>query len=413
MPIRDPKPDRVRVLIVLPADPERMRIGGIASFVRGFVKFAPDDFDLGFVGVTATRPLWRWQRVELEDRALHFLPVAGVRSDGRGRVPIALRFALALLTHRRRWKVDGWVASFHRPASDLPFRGRAIPMWRVVHLPVEDLGTSGSESRWRRMTSLLEAVERRSFRRMDRIYVVNERASERYRRRFPEVADRIAFLPNWADSTIFHPEPATRRAEIRGQLVRDLQLPADGPLVLFAGRLEGQKDPPLLAAAFAAFHTGHPAARLLVAGDGTLRGQFERDLASRGVLDAVHLLGTVSRERLAELMHGSDVLLITSGFETGPTVGIEALACGLPVVTTDVGEVARLVERSGAGSVAPNRDAQDLAQGLEWVLNQPLDVMRGLSEAAAAPYLAGRVLDRLYEDNRLLAERGRAGTVEA
>ena len=59
-----------RVVIVLPADPERMRIGGIASFVRTFVRFAPADFDLSLIGVSADRPAWRWGEVELEGRPI-------------------------------------------------------------------------------------------------------------------------------------------------------------------------------------------------------------------------------------------------------------------------------------------------------------------------------------------------------
>jgi glycosyltransferase involved in cell wall biosynthesis len=395
----------VRLLILMPNDPERMRIGGIASFVRGFVKFAPPDFDLAFVGVTADRPLWQWRWIELEGRQLRFLPVAHGRPGVRSRVPVALRYAASLFLHRDALRLDGWIASFHRPGTDLALRDAPMPMWRVVHLAVEDLSTTGSESRWRRLSGPLRVIERRAFRRMRRIYVVNEAVAERYRRRFPEVADRIHFLPNWADPTIFRPVDQQRRSELRSALAADLELPAESYLILFAGRLEGQKDPMLLARAFAAFRARHPAAVLLIAGEGSLEHQVRGELTSAAAIGAVRFVGTVPRERLAELMQASDTMLITSAFETGPTVGLEALACGLPVVTTAVGEVSRVVAGGGAGSVAPERSAEALAEGLSWNAGQPRDRLRDDAVAAAAPYLADRVLEELYDYNRGLAQR--------
>jgi glycosyltransferase involved in cell wall biosynthesis len=399
----------VRLLILMPNDPERMRIGGIASFVRGFVKFAPADFDLAFVGVTADRLLWQWRWIEFEGRPLRFLPVAHGRPGVRSRVPVALRYAASLLIHRRALQLGGWIASFHRPGTDFVLRNARMPMWRVVHLAVEDLSTTGSESRWRRLSGLLSAVERRAFRRMDRIYVVNEAVANRYRSRFPEVADRIRFLPNWADPTIFNAGSDQVRGELRAALAAELGLSAESHLILFAGRLEGQKDPMLLTRSFVAFRARHPAAALLIAGEGSLEQQVRRELTSAKVMDAVRFLGTVPRHRLAELMQAADAMLITSAFETGPTVGLEALACGLPVVTTAVGEVSRVVASASAGFVAPERSADALADGLSWSAAQPHDGLRAAAIAAAAPYLADRVLQELYDYNRALAQRVGSG----
>jgi glycosyltransferase involved in cell wall biosynthesis len=395
----------VRLLIVMPNDPERMRIGGIASFVRGFVKFAPANFDIAFLGVTADRPLWEWRWIEFEGRPMRFMPIAHGRPGVRSRVPVALRFSGSMMLHRAALRLDGWIGSFHRPGTEIAMRDFAMPMWRVVHLAVEDLSTQGSESRWRRLSGLLESMERRAFRRMDRIYVVNERVAERYRHRFPEVAGRIRFLPNWADPTIFHPVEADARRALRAGTAAEIGFPADSPLVLYAGRLDGQKDPLLLAAAFAAFASRQPAARLLVAGEGALLAQVQARLRAAGLLDRAHFLGTVPRQRVAELMQAADAMLITSAFETGPTVGLEALACGLPVVTTPVGQVSRVVADGRAGVMARDRSPEALAAGLEWVVSQPTGALRTASATAAAPYLADRVLEELYAYNRELAAR--------
>jgi glycosyltransferase involved in cell wall biosynthesis len=395
----------VRLLIVMPNDPERMRIGGINAFVRGLVKFAPSDFDLAFIGVTADPDLWRWRWITFEGRDLRFLPIAHGRPGVRSRIPVALRFAGSMALHRHDLRLDGWIASFHRPGTEIAMRDLRMPMWRVVHLAVEDLRTEGSESRWRRLSRPLAWLERRAFRRMDRIYVVNEQVADDYRHRFPEVAARIRFLPNWADPTIFHPVDDDVRAELRQGVAADLGQPIAGPLLLFAGRLEGQKDPLLLAEAFAAFATRQQGVRLLIAGEGTLEPQVRQRLAVGGVADRAHFLGPVPRPRLAELMGASDAMLITSAFETGPTVGLEALACGLPVVTTAVGQVSRVVAERGAGVSVASRTPEALADGLGWVMGHPAATLRAASSAAAAPYLADRVLEELYAYNRELAAR--------
>jgi glycosyltransferase involved in cell wall biosynthesis len=270
---------------------------------------------------------------------------------------------------------------------------------------VEDLSTEGSESRWRRLSGPLAWLERQAFRRMDRVYVVNDQVAEAYRRRFPEVADRIRFLPNWADPTIFHPVDPTNRQALRGSVAADIGQSIDGPLVLFAGRLEGQKDPLLLADAFAAFVARQPEARLLIAGEGTLEPQVRARLEAAGVAGRAHFPGPVPRPRLAELMQAADAMLITSAFETGPTVGLEALACGLPVVTTAVGHVSKVVADRGAGVTTGSRTPETLADGLAWVVGQPADALRAASAAAASPYLADRVLEELYAYNRELAAR--------
>ena len=406
-PAPRPRPGRVPVLTVLPADPEEMAIGGIASFIRGFVKFCPDEFDLSFLGISAERELWNWHQVAFEGREVAFLPVARVPSLRRHAVPLALRFTAALLARRgarHLLQTEEFVTGFHRPASDLGLGRRTGPRWRVVHLSVDDLATPGSESRWRWGARLLERLERRSFRGMDRIWVVNRKVADRYREQFPDVAERIAFIPNWVDHTIFRRGDEADRDGVRAELRRSLVLPGDARIVLFAGRLEGQKDPMLLARAFGRLREAVPNACLLVAGEGALQAPVRDELSRLGATDAVRFVGLVTRDRLAGLMNASDLLAITSAFETGPTVGLEALACGLPVVTTPVGEVAALVAQSGAGLTTGTRSVDAVADGMASVLSRQDDHARAAARAAE-PFHADRVLGQVYDENRRLAAR--------
>jgi hypothetical protein len=70
-----------------------------------------------------------------------------------------------------------------------------------------------------------------------------------------------------------------------------------------------------------------------------------------------------------------------------------------------VGQVSRVVADAGAGVTVSSRTPDAVADGIGWVLGQPAGSLREASIAAAAPYLADRVLEELYAYNRELATR--------
>ena len=396
----------VQSVIVLPADPGAMRIGGIASFVRSFVRFAPDDFELGFVGVTADEPLRAWTEAEFEGRRIGFFPVVRAGTTSRARIPLALRFSLALARHGRPSGLEGSILQFHRPGTDLVFRGTGSARVRFVHLSTTDLTHPGAESRWRRIGPLLRRVERDSLQRMDRAYVVNSDAAAAYRQQWPELADRIEFLPNFFDDTLFGSIPDDQRARLRAETLTRLDLPADTRLLLFCGRLDGQKDPVLLIDAFMALRARRPDVGLMIVGDGELTNSLRTRIRGAGLGSAIHMMGTQSRPRVNELMNVSELLVLTSRFETGPTVGYEALATGLPVVTTPVGEVARIVSDVGAGAVAADRRPTTLAAAMDEVLHADQAALRALARSASAPFAARAVLAPVYRWHREVSASG-------
>ena len=406
MSARTGSPGTVAATIVLPADPAAMSIGGIASFVRAFVRFAPDDFAISMVGITEALPVRRWSTIEFEGRSMRFFPALQATSARQSRVPMALRFVTSLLRHGRPQGIDDSVLQFHRPATDLPFRRRGRARLRVVHLTTDDLTQPGGESRWRLLGPLLRRSEHASLRHMDHIVVVNAAAADAYRARWPDVASRIGFLPNFYDDTIFRPLSAAERAALRARVTTELGLPRGARLVVFAGRLDGQKDPALVVDAFAELHDQDPAVGLLMVGSGALEDDLKRRVRERSLEASVRLLGRQPRERVNELLNASSLMTISSRYETGPTVGYEALATGVPVVTTPVGEIARIVRESDAGRVVPDRQPRSLTDAMREVLAADDDEMRRRSMQAAAPFAASAVLNPLYEWHRRVRPRG-------
>ena len=396
----------VRVQIVAPLDPNRMAIGGIGSFVRGFVKLAPPDFALELVGTTSSAPLGAWRTTTLEGREIRHLPVAGSR-ERRGGIPLAATFTFGLARYARRIP-GGRVLQFHRPGTAIPMLRRNDPKTRVVHLTTADLTSAASESTWRRLGRPLQAIEHVTLQRMDRIYVVNEHAADAYRARNPGLAARIAYVPNWVDDEIFTAPDDGTRHRAAAALRSELAAGPDARVLLFAGRLESQKDPLLalrgVAAAARRREGGQsPDLHLVIAGEGSLRAALAAEARSIGLEGRVAFVGAVERTRLARLMAGADAFVITSAFETGPTVGLEALATGLPVVTTPVGTVGHLVATEGCGASVAQRTPEAVGLALRAVLATPAATLRSAAHRAIGPYRAAAVLPRLYDDARGLA----------
>ncbi|BCY15474.1 glycosyltransferase family 4 protein [Actinoplanes sp. L3-i22] len=148
-------------------------------------------------------------------------------------------------------------------------------------------------------------------RRAERVFVLNDSVAA-----FVEsYGGRVEHLPNGVDTTLFTPLGDKDLARKR------LGLPADRVLVLFAGRLVPKKGYDLLTAA------AGPEYDLVFAGEG------HDGVPASG--PGVHHLGRLDPVRLAEAYRASDVFALPSTSEGFPLTVQEAMACGLPVVTTD------------------------------------------------------------------------------
>jgi glycosyltransferase involved in cell wall biosynthesis len=104
-------------------------------------------------------------------------------------------------------------------------------------------------------------------------------------------------------------------------------------------------------------------------------------------------------------MHGADALVISSGHETGPTVALEALASGLPVIGTRVGRLPELVAETGAGALAADMSAAALCRAIAEALDKGPGAYRVAAESAAADYSAAQVLEPFFKLHRDLAGR--------
>src|SRR6185369_12818756 len=132
------------------------------------------------------------------------------------------------------------------------------------------------------------------------------------------------------------------------------------PVIVAVGRLVAMKDYPTMFAALAKIRQTI-GARLVILGDGPLRGELEAQVRARGLDDAVAFLG-YDKNPYRYMKH-AQLLLHSSLAEGLPGVLIQSLACGTPVVATDCDHGPREVVRDGVdGYLVPVGDADALAQ---------------------------------------------------
>lgn len=144
---------------------------------------------------------------------------------------------------------------------------------------------------------------------------------------------------------------------------------AEGPIITNVARLNPQKAQHNLLAALPAVLERFPGARLLLVGKGHLEDALRRQADEMGL--GKHVVFTGIRHDIPEILARTTVFVLSSKWEGLPLSAIEALAAARPVVVTDVGGVAELVEDRRTGLVVPPDDPAALAQGLLTLLTDP------------------------------------------
>jgi teichuronic acid biosynthesis glycosyltransferase TuaC len=154
--------------------------------------------------------------------------------------------------------------------------------------------------------------------------------------------ERVSVLRNGVDLDLFTPKDreATRN-----------ELRLDGPVMISVGHLIPDKGHQFVIEALPQL-TG---TSLLIAGDGPMRAQLEALAVRLGVAARIRWLGTLSQQQLARHYAAADITLLVSKIEGMPNVLLESLACGTPVVATNVGGNGEIVNAPVAGILIDER----------------------------------------------------------
>jgi len=198
-------------------------------------------------------------------------------------------------------------------------------------------------------------------------------------------SDRLHLIPNAVDTGIFH-LPAT---------------PTGGHVVTYIGRLEPWKGAFSLLKIARLVRKEVPDVQFNFVGDGSVRGELMR--TSEDLRDNVRFLGDVDHNTVASLLRSTSVLILPSFVEGLPTVCLEALASGVPVVASSVGGTSEVVIEGKTGYLRPPDDLESMSDCVVKLLRDDHlrtrmgEAGRKLVEEAYSWERIAELTERLYE----------------
>jgi glycosyltransferase involved in cell wall biosynthesis len=225
------------------------------------------------------------------------------------------------------------------------------------------IGALGSDIHVR--SGVNDRMTRRTIAGADAMITVSEAMRQYAIREFDAAPDRVHTVVNGFNTSVFRPlDQAALRAR--------LGVAADEKMMVYVGRFVEAKGMRELVTAFQQLAARDPRVTLALVGDGVMKDELTALVRASGLADRVHLPGGLAPEQVADWINAGDLLTLPSWSEGYPNVLVEAIACGRPVVATDVGGVKEIVH-PGNGVMVPARDAQRLADALWDVLQRPWD----------------------------------------
>lgn len=278
----------------------------------------------------------------------------------------------------------------------------AVALGRIVGRPVF-ITIRGSELRYRSQRSKRFWMSW-ALRRADRVIAVSEglRALAIDLGADPR---RVRTVPNGIDAGMFYRRDRGVCRTLHG-------IAPDERIILCAGDLAELKGFHRAITAVKNLNDRGLTARLLIAGGVGRSGRYAETLrqqvASDGLADRVTFLGEATQPVLAELMSSADVFCLASRTEGWPNVVNEALACGTPVVATDVGAVRQMIVSDRLGAIVPLQDGEASIDGLTEALRMALTRSWDHEEIAAHGRSRSwsQVADDVLEEMRaVMAER--------
>ena len=217
--------------------------------------------------------------------------------------------------------------------------------------------------------------------------------------RFPESTEKVVMMKNGYDPKVFFPEELSRAEILRAYGLKEEDF-SGRRIIIFAGKLTDAKGVDVLLRAAAKYENMKPETLTLIVGDGEEMDAL-RTMADELGLRTVRFLGNVDQDSLRQLYCVSDIDMVPSRKEAFGLVALEAMACGIPVIASDVGGLPDFVKEE-VGALVPSEDPEAIAEAVSDILHR-LDLpensewSRKIFEYANSNYAQDRLIHELED----------------
>jgi glycosyltransferase involved in cell wall biosynthesis len=275
----------------------------------------------------------------------------GAESCFSYKVPNPVSFSLIVNKRINKWVKEHELDLVHvqgGPGGVLLFKKPAVPLVYTAH----HLYSQQYEFLHKPVYAFLKHLEKVGYLRSDRIVAVSSTTRDSLVQKYNIPESKIEIIPDGVDFTDFKP----------------LILEKIPDSVLYVGRLCERKGIRYLIEAISIIKRKKQDIKLYIVGTGALEGELRKMVTDYSLNDTISLLGGVSQEELVKWYNHAEVFVLPSLFEGFGIVCIEAMACGTPVIGTDVPGIIDIIENQKTGSLVSSRNAEKLAGAIEQLL---------------------------------------------
>jgi D-inositol-3-phosphate glycosyltransferase len=208
--------------------------------------------------------------------------------------------------------------------------------------------------------------ERETVNDCQRIIVATEKEKDDLTRFYYAIPDKVGVVPCGVNMELFKPVDKILSRQKLGI--------KDEKILLFVGRIDPLKGIDKLIRTIPLLNDFENLKLVVVGGDENSRAELAalQKLANElNIRDAVDFRGLVKQEQLPYFYSSADVCVVPSFYESFGMVPLEALACGTPVVATDVGDLKNIIKSGETGCIVTDNAPEKLADGIASVLSKP------------------------------------------
>lgn len=312
----------MELIIVSSIDPSNTKPGGMQTHIMNLIdSMVAHEINVTLIGVSHKK-----KQIDKTFKFIHITVKERMSS---------YEFLINLLFKSYFFKISkSSIIHAHRPDAMLPFVlfFRKNPKVCTLH----GLVNKGILFKKGKLVgTIYRLIERYTLKHTDAVIAVSDEIKDEYLQKYPWLKDKFKVIPVGFDEKLFRPLDKKKMRQKYGFSI-------DDKIILYVGRFEKEKRLDILLTAFKEIKNEIINAKLVLVGDGREKNNIENLIKKLDIKDVV-ILNTIEHDRIPEIMNCADVFALTSMYEGMPTVVLEALACGIPVVSTDVGDVYKVV----------------------------------------------------------------------